>query len=254
LEPSVYTQGMSKTSKRRRNRPESTTAVAYVRVSTWKQKTHGVGLDAQHAAIQRTCDMLGLGLIQVFTDEGVSGRKGVQSRPGLAAAIKLAKSTGSTLVCYSLSRLARSVGHLRDVLDELTKAGCEFVSCTETIDTSSGCGRFVLGILAHVAELESDLASERTLEAMAGLRAAGRKTGGESPYGYRVSKSGKLAKVASEQRVIEAMRGLRKGGLSLRRIVEVLDAEGMRRRDGKPFKLTQVVRILEREERERVAA
>ena len=246
MEPSVYTRGMSKTSKRRRNRPESTTAVAYVRVSTWKQKTHGVGLDAQHAAIQRTCDMLGLGLIQVFTDEGVSGRKGIQSRPGLAAAIESAKTTGSTLVCYSLSRLARSVGHLRDVLDELTKAGCEFVSCTESIDTSDACGRFMLGILAHVAELESDLASERTLEAMSKLRADGRKTGGATPYGYRVKRDGTLAEVASEQAVIAKVEALKAGGLSLRRIVEVLDAEGLRRRDGQAFKLTQVVRILDR--------
>jgi len=104
----------------------------------------------------------------------------------------------------------------------------------------------MVGLLAVFAQFESDLASERTLEVMAGLRASGRKTGGATPYGYRAKRDGTLAEVASEQAVIAKIEALQAGGLSLRRIVEVLDAEGLRRRDGQAFKLTQVVRILDR--------
>jgi len=238
---------MSKTSKRRQNRQsEHQEVVAYVRVSTAKQAASGLGMDAQLESIRRYCELAGMVLHEVFVDDGKSGRRGVAGRPGLAAALDHATNTGRFVVAYSLSRLARSSRDAMNILGDLEKAGSGFVSATEPIDTSDACGRMMVGLLAVFAQFESDLASERTLEVMAGLRASGRKTGGATPYGYRAKRDGTLAEVASEQATIAKIEALQAGGLSLRRIVEVLDAEGLRRRDGQAFKLTQVVRILDR--------
>jgi DNA invertase Pin-like site-specific DNA recombinase len=50
---------------------------------------------------------------------------------------------GDTLVTWRLDRLGRSLPHLIDLVDRLKDRGCDFVSITEAIDTSSAGGKLV---------------------------------------------------------------------------------------------------------------
>ncbi len=76
---------------------------------------------------------------------------------------------GDTLVVVRLDRLARSVTHLLQVIEELERKGAHFRALGDPIDTATPQGMFSLQVLGAVAQLERALISERT---KAGLRAA----------------------------------------------------------------------------------
>lgn len=87
-------------------------------------------------------------------------------RPHLDFAIKDLRE-GDTLVVWRLDRLARSMRDLYARLDQIYAKGAYFKSLTENFDFSTVTGKFILGILGLVAELERQLISQRTA---AGIR------------------------------------------------------------------------------------
>ena len=60
------------------------TAIGYVRVSSQEQATEGVSLDAQRDRLRSYCRLNGIRLIDILSDEGISGS--TLERPGLQAA------------------------------------------------------------------------------------------------------------------------------------------------------------------------
>lgn len=96
------------------------------------------------------------------------------TRPQLEAALK-ALRPGDTLTVWKLDRLGRNVRGLSELLEELEHRGIFFESLTEGIDTSKSVGKLMFHILAAVAEMESNLVSERTKAGLAALR---KKNGG----------------------------------------------------------------------------
>jgi hypothetical protein len=70
---------------------------------------------------------------------------------------------------------------------------------------------------------------------------------GELPYGFQEGVDGKLIKHEGEQANIRIIRQYRAEGLSLRAIVGAAEKASLLSRAGKPFQLTQIVRILEKD-------
>ena len=89
--------------------------------------------------------------------------------PPLLAGLLNEIQEGETLVVVRLNRLARSVSHLLQVIEQLEQRGAHFRSLCDPIDTTTPQGMFSLQVLGAVAQLERALISERT---KAGLRAA----------------------------------------------------------------------------------
>jgi DNA invertase Pin-like site-specific DNA recombinase len=58
-------------------------------------------------------------------------------------------------------RFARSVSHLLRALEEFNHLGIDFVSLSESIDTSRPMGKMIFTVLGAVAELERNLIKER---------------------------------------------------------------------------------------------
>lgn len=83
---------------------------------------------------------------------------------------------GDVLVVVRLDRLARSVSHLLQVIEDLQQRGIHFRSIRDPIDTSTPQGMFSLQVLDAVARLERALVTERT---RAGIKAA--KSRGKLP-------------------------------------------------------------------------
>lgn len=127
--------------------------VGYARVSTEDQS-----LDMQSDALRKA------GCISIY-EEKKSG--GAAKRPVLDRAIKELRP-GDTLVVWRLDRLARSGRELHRRLGAIEDAKAEFKSLQEGFDFTTATGRFVLGILGLVAELERQLTADRT---KAGLKA-----------------------------------------------------------------------------------
>lgn len=158
-----------------------TVALIYTRVSTARQATDGVGLDAQETKARAHAERMGWPVVEVFRDEGVSGKDGLENRPGLVALIERAQRTpGAVVVVYSVSRLARRQRLLYSLLDDRDGYGLAVSSATEAFDTSTPTGRAMLGMIAVFAALEADMVSERTKDALAELKAQGKKLGAPS--------------------------------------------------------------------------
>ena len=100
---------MSAPRRRTRIAPEGT-VVAYARVSTDEQAASGAGLDAQRIAVEAEAQRRGWTVVGWHADEGISGGKGVEHRPGLAAAIEAVESgRAAGLLAAKLDRVSRSV-------------------------------------------------------------------------------------------------------------------------------------------------
>lgn len=86
-------------------------------------------------------------------------------------------AAGETLVVVRIDRLARSVKHLLDVIEDLNERGAHFRSLRDPIDTSTPQGMFSLQVLGAVAQLERSLIAERTKAGIAAARKRGRQPG-----------------------------------------------------------------------------
>lgn len=215
-------------------------AIGYVRVSTATQADEGVSLSMQADKIRAWASLNDAELVEVFTDEGLSAKSA--DRPALQAALVTAKREKAALVVYSLSRFSRSTRDTLELVRELEKAGCELVSLTERIDTSSAGGRMVFRMMAALAEFEREQLAERTKAAMQHLRAQGRCVGAV-PHGFR-RKGADLVADAREQEMIGLVHQLRATGLTLRQIADELARRRVFNRQGRKFNPKSVAAIL----------
>lgn len=111
---------------------------------------------------------------------------------------------GDTLLVTKLDRLARSTAEPYRIVTELADKGVGFkVLDDAAVDTTSRTGKLVMGILALIAEFETEIRKERQMEGIARARAEGRMGGRP-----------KLVTDAIEARI----KALRDEGVSIRKI------------------------------------
>jgi DNA invertase Pin-like site-specific DNA recombinase len=139
--------------------------IGYARVSTLEQEM-ALQLDALRAA----------GCERIFEDRA-SGAK--TDRPGLAQALAFVRE-GDVLVTWKLDRLARSLPHLIETVNQLEKSGAGLRSLTEAIDTTTPGGRLIFHVFGALAQFERDLFRERTCAGLSAAAARGRR-GGRKP-------------------------------------------------------------------------
>jgi DNA invertase Pin-like site-specific DNA recombinase len=135
--------------------------IGYARVSTLEQN-----LDLQIDALQKA------GCEKIFTDK----MSGVKTRPGLDEALTFLRP-GDVLVVWKLDRLGRRTVKLIQLIEELKERGIGFKSLSNAIDTTTPEGMFIYRISSSFAELERDLARERTMAGLSAARARGRLGG-----------------------------------------------------------------------------
>jgi DNA invertase Pin-like site-specific DNA recombinase len=145
-------------------------AVLYMRVSSLDQHPETQLLDLQQMAAQR-----GYEVVKQYTDR-ISGAKA--RRPGLDELMHDARrGRFDVVLVWASDRIARSVKHFLDVLDELNRLNIEFVSFREQIDTGGPLGRAIVVIIGAIAELERNLIVERVRAGMRRAKLEGRPIG-----------------------------------------------------------------------------
>jgi DNA invertase Pin-like site-specific DNA recombinase len=145
-------------------------AVLYMRVSTLDQHPETQLYDLRQMAQQR-----GYQIVEEYTDT-ISGAKA--KRPGLDAMMRdVRRGRFDVVLVWASDRIARSVKHFLDVLDELNRLNIEFISFREQIDTGGPLGRAVVVIIGAIAELERNLIIERVRAGMRRARLEGRHIG-----------------------------------------------------------------------------
>ncbi len=144
----------------------------YTRVSTADQHEETQLCDLREMARQR-----GFEIVHEYGDV-ICGAK--SKRPGLDQLMADARRRRFDVVlAAAFDRLARSVRHFLEVLDELGHLGIEFVSLGESIDSGGPLGRAMIVIVGAIAELERSLIIERVRAGMRRARLEGRRLGRE---------------------------------------------------------------------------
>lgn len=219
------------------------TAIAYVRVSTERQASEGVSLDAQRARIEAWCSANGYTLSAVYVDAGISGST-MDKRPELLKALSALKK-GQVLVAYSFSRLARSTKDVLTISEMVAKRGADLVSLTERVDTTTAAGKLQFQMLAVLAEFERNLISERTATAMKHLKATRQAFTSRTPYGFeRVGDE--LVEVQGEVAIVSEIRAARTSGRTFQAIADDLNSRGIATKMGKRWQPATVQQILKR--------
>lgn len=220
-------------------------AIGYIRVSTQGQADEGVSLEAQRSKIEAWCNLNDAELVAVCEDAGVSGAS-MNGRDGLHAALK-ATSKGMALVCYSISRIARSTRDMLEIAERLDAKGADLVSVTEKIDTTTAAGRMVFKMLAVLADFERDQIGERTKMALAHKRNMG-EVYAATPFGFDAI-DGRLVEVKKEAMVIADILRMREAGSSLAEIAESLNARGVEGKRGGRWYASTVRYLINRQAR-----
>lgn len=132
--------------------------LGYARVSTTDQS-----LDLQINALQAA------GAEKIYKDRA-SGAK--SQRPGLDSLLSHARK-GDVIVIWRLDRLARSISHLIELMQDFDGRGIGLISCTENIDTTTPTGKLMFHICGAFAEFERNLIIERTNAGLEAARAQG---------------------------------------------------------------------------------
>jgi DNA invertase Pin-like site-specific DNA recombinase len=150
--------------------------IGYIRVSTAEQAKDGWTLAQQRQAITDECERRGWTLVEVIEDAGYTGTN--DARPGLQRALGMLKRRQARAVVVArLDRLARSTQHLCEYIALCKRQKWSMVALDVQLDTTSANGRFMVRVLAAVAEWESEVNSERVREGMAEARASGKRFG-----------------------------------------------------------------------------
>jgi DNA invertase Pin-like site-specific DNA recombinase len=187
----------------------------YVRVSTTEQGDSGLGLEAQRRTVELEAERRGvrLGLVsEIASGSLLAGRPLLQE---LLAGLE----GGDTLIVAKLDRLARNARELLQIVDQADGAGWSLVLLDVNVDTSRPEGRFMLTVMAAVAEMERNRIAERTREALAAKKRQGERLG--RPSGL-------------PQRVLRWIEERRNGGASLQRIADELTDRGVPTSAGRP--------------------
>ena len=146
-------------------------AALYARVSTLDQHPESQLLDLRRLAEQRAYE-----IVETYVDHGVSGIR--VRRPALDRLMAdAARHRFDVVIVAAFDRMARSVRHLLEILDELNRLGVEFISLRENIDSGGPLGRAIFVIIGAIAELERSLIVERVRAGMRRARLEGRHIG-----------------------------------------------------------------------------
>lgn len=142
--------------------------VAYYRVSTDRQGASGLGLQAQRDAINHYLNGGRWSVIGEFTEIESGTRKRLSKRPMLESAVKLCKKERATLIVAKLDRLARDVQFISELLNSQVKFICA---------DAPEADRTFLQMMSVFAEYEGRRISERTKDALKGIKTQIKKTG-----------------------------------------------------------------------------
>jgi putative DNA-invertase from lambdoid prophage Rac len=200
----------------------------YTRVSTLKQSEDGLSLDVQKRQIEAYCQQQAIPLIieKVFVEEAVSGSKPLFDRKE-GSALNDTLKQGDILIASKLDRLFRSAIDALTVTEDLRKRGVSVHLMDLGGDVAgNGMAKLFLTIAAAFAEAERDRIRERIINVKDDQKKQGKYLGGIVPFGFAVGGDGDLVPVEEEQKAIESMVKFRKGGISLRKISDLMKKKG----------------------------
>ena len=168
-----------------------------------------------------------------YDDGGISGA--TLERPGLKRLLRdVEAGLLDVVVVYKIDRLSRSLTDFSKLVEVFEANDVTFVSVTQSFNTTTSMGRLTLNILLSFAQFEREVIGERIRDKFAASRRKGLWMGGNVPFGYRVQNRKLLIdedEAATVRMIFE--RFLEIGSATI--LARTLNAEGLRRKNGKAF-------------------
>lgn len=205
--------------------------VGYCRVSTDNQKEEGT-IEIQEVAIREYCKKNRYELIDLFEDNGISGSKDLDHRPGLANLFDyIDENPGSIqkLIVFKLDRLARDLRLQENLIYDIqAKKKIDLISIKE----SDLCGNdphrvLIRQVLGSFAQYEKSVIAMR-LELGRNRKAnKGGYAGGNVSLGYKVQNSELKIDESSAETVKSIFHMKRYNRLSLNEIARELNRKGI---------------------------
>ena len=148
-------------------------AAIYLRVSTNGQTT-----DTQERELRVAAKRMGHTIVEVYSDNGISGAKGRNGRPEFDRLHRdAARRKFDIVMAWSVDRLGRSLQDLVAFLSELHALGIELYLHQQGLDTTTPAGKAMFQMLGVFAEFERAIIRERVLAGLARAKEKGTKSG-----------------------------------------------------------------------------
>jgi DNA invertase Pin-like site-specific DNA recombinase len=186
------------------------------------------------------------GQLLLLSDWNRSGGKGRNGRPGYHRLLTMIESDEVAAVySYSLSRLSRSISDFGELADKCLSHNVPIrLAADKNLDFGTASGRFHINMLVSLAQMERELASERSTATVAARRVRGDRIGhpfyGEKDgedleavlQAYRDAGSVVGAGRLLNERQVPTRQGRPWGTTSVREILQRHNALPIRKRPG----------------------
>ncbi len=193
-----------------------TRVAIYTRVSTGGQTTAN-----QLRELRGVAERLGHQVIAEFTDEGISGAKGRDQRPGLNKLLEgVTRRDFDKVMAWSVDRLGRSLPDLLAFMGELKAKGVDLYLHQQSLDTSTPAGKAMFQMLGVFSEFEREIIRERVLSGLSRAKAQGKKLG--RPRLDEAKRSAKIEKLRKQG--IGMIKIARKLGIGVSVVQRVVSA------------------------------
>ena len=168
--------------------PRARKAVIYARVSTAYQNVSNQLLE-----LRQTAERFSWNIVAELTDDGISGSKGRDQRPGFERLFQMVcRREVDVVMTWSIDRLGRSIQHLVALMTELQASKVDLFVHQQSINTATPAGRMIFSVFSALGEYERELIRERINAGLARARAQGKKLGRPSNVNPSVITSVKL--------------------------------------------------------------
>jgi DNA invertase Pin-like site-specific DNA recombinase len=142
-------------------------AALYLRVSTDEQTTQNQRAELEAAAVARRWSV-----VTTYADNGISGAKGREGRPGLDQMLKDAvKRKFDVVMVWAVDRLGRSLPDLIGTMQELHGAKVDLFLLQQGLDTTTPSGRAMFQMLGVFSEFERAMIQSRIKAGLARVQA-----------------------------------------------------------------------------------
>jgi DNA invertase Pin-like site-specific DNA recombinase len=148
-------------------------AAIYLRVST-----DGQTVENQRRELKAAAKRHGWQVVETFADEGISGAKGRDKRPGLDKLLMgVARKDFDLIAAWSVDRLGRSLQDLIGFLGEVHAKGVDLYLHQQSLDTGTPTGKAMFQMMGVFAEFERAMICERVNAGLARAREQGTQLG-----------------------------------------------------------------------------
>jgi DNA invertase Pin-like site-specific DNA recombinase len=218
-------------------------AAIYVRISRDRVGA-GLGVQRQESDCRELVEKHGLEVAGLYADNDLSASSGKRRPEYLRMLEDIAAGRVDAVVAWHTDRLHRSPTELENYITACEPRGVPtYTVKAGPLDLSTPSGRMVARQLGAVARYEVEHQVERQQRAKLQAATAGKYGGGQRPYGYEADG---ITLRPAEARVVAQVTDAILLGASLRAQAAALNARGLTTSTGKPWRSTELRRLLTR--------